>query len=355
MRGRGLTRRFVLRARHPARAFAALVSLLLAASFAAPATAAPDELRVLRLRHHAANHPHRDLAAEYDLLNAFARASGRRLRWLEALRPAELVERLRRGEGDVLIADPGPQTPADLVATLPVGRYRYVAVGRNAKRAADPTELGGTRFAVTLSSPLWPYLEAVATRIPGLELVVLPDDVAREQVIEGIAAGEYDGAAITLAPGPASLPAGITPWFEFSAVQDAAWYLAPSRAVLATELNGFLERYHAAVTRPLPRTDERRLLRVITRVDPQNYFLRRGRPGGFEFGLVSAFAATHKRRVDWLVATSDEQALAWLREGRGDLVTTRVDRGIVDAEPRVRASRSYYHGSTVLVARRASR
>ena len=55
-------------------------------------------------------------------------------------------------------------------------------------------------------------------------------------------------------------------------------------------------------------------LRAITRIDTRNYFVRDGRPAGFEYEMVKWFAQSQGLEVEFLAADTDSQALAWLRE-----------------------------------------
>jgi membrane-bound lytic murein transglycosylase F len=96
---------------------------------------------------------------------------------------------------------------------------------------------------------------------------------------------------------------------------------------------------------------ERGTLRVITRIDNPNYFVREGRPAGFEYELVQAFARAQGLDVEVLVADDDTQALQWLRAGGGDIVTARVRTTQVARDSTLASSTPYFHSASVVVGR----
>ena len=318
----------------------------------------PATLGVLKLRHHELNHPHRDVAGELRLLTDFARDRGLRLQWIDAVSPGELARRAASGDGDVIIADLPPRAAAEfgLAATRPLGRYEHVVWGRAGLVASDPTGLAGRRVAIQLSSPLWPYLSRLEGTLRDLDVVVLPDDLTRTAVLEGLQAGSYDAAVVAAAPGdnPAARIAAVRRLFTLSADNNAVWHLRREDGGLVAQLNDYVERYHARVGPPRPPRDgsalERRVLRVITQIDPQNYFLERGHPAGFEYDLVRRFARGQGLGIEMLVAEDDTQALEWLRAGAGDLISTRVNTTQVGSDLALAQSRHYFHSADVIVS-----
>jgi len=322
-------------------------------------------LRVLKLRHQDVNHPHRDTAAEYRLLADFARREGLRIEWLDGVEPAELARRLRRGEADLLIADLAPDVAAtsSLAAGLAMGSYRHVVFGRGDIEARDPRDLAGLRVAVNLSSPLWPYLNELAAVRP-MSVVVLPDNTSREALLAGIGTDAWDAAVVSVRAGenPAAAMPRVQSLFELSGGNLARWRFAPQHSALRERLDAYLLRSHAGVTAPpqvalgdLDAISKRHVLRVITRVDPHNYFVRDGRPAGFEYELMRLYARRHGLSVEFLVGESDQQILEWLRRGMGDIVATRVNADAVRVDPALTQSRSYFHSASVILHRSGPR
>jgi len=330
-----------------------------------PASAAPaleiPALRVLKLRHHEANHPHRDTSGEFRLLSRFARQNGLNLQWIDGIQPSELVARLQRGEGDIVIADvlPDPGDAGKLLSSLSMGPFTYAVYGRRDVHALTPHDLAGLRIGINLSSPMWPYLHALQRKLEAVQVVVLPDNTDREALLQGIDDDTYDAVVVTarVNEDPAATMPQLKRLFELSTDNNSLWHFRPSQAGLRDQLNSFLQRYAAASAVPhaafgdLDDIKRRRVIRVITRIDPKNYFLKRGRPAGFEYELVRSFANHNGLAVEFLVAENDSQVLQWLRDGFGDIVATRVNTAAVAAHPDLHQSVNYFHSADVIVSR----
>ena len=344
------------------------VALTLAVLYGATASAGsgssnapPPVLRVLKLKQQEINLPHRDSAGEFGMLADFARRRGMNIQWIEADRPDELYRRLRRGEGDLIATDLPPEQSSDasLLPSLSMGSFRYYAFGREELKASDPRALQGLRVAISIASPLWPYFEQLRRELPGIVPVLMPNGTPRETLLAGVADGRFD---VAIAPArsnekPVADYPGLKSLFELSDQNQVVWYFPHQRGALRDALNSYIQRFHAAVLSPqtdygdLAAIKNRGLLRAITRIDAQNYFVRNGRPAGFEYEMVELFARAHRLRVEYMVADTDQQMLEWLRNGVGDVITTRVRAVDVLADAELSQSRSYFHSASVLVGR----
>ena len=319
-------------------------------------------LRVLKLRHHEAGHPHRDVAGEYSILSAFAAREGRHLRWIDGVQPAQLATALALGEGDIVIADLAPEDVerGQLLPGLAVGGYRDAVYGRVELAVHDPLQLAGLRVAISIASPLWPYLIRLGETLEGLTVVSLPDSMGREEALRGVSRGDYDAVVVSLRgdEDPVNAMPRVRSLFEFGARKASRWHYPSDKSALRDAIDAYLLQTHTAVPRShaalgdLDVIRNRHVLRVITRVDPRNFFVRDGRQAGFEFELVRSFASDLGLSVEFLVADTDEQVLDWLRSGFGDIVTTRVDGSEVAADPALLQSKPYFHSASVLVHRR---
>jgi len=234
-----------------------LLNLLVGAVFSPnsfSATTAAGELRVLKLRFHEINHPHRDVAGEFRLLSDFARDAGLTIRWLDAVQSLELEQRLARGEGDLMVADrvPHNDTTATTMDGLGMGQFDYVVSGNSESEASDPSQLSGLRVAVSLASPMWSYLTALERADNGPALVVLPDHYNRQQILAGIEAGRYDAAVVSSRTNEQLLVDHRTlkRLFVLSGNNTAMWKFAPAREQLRDQFNSYLRRYHATVAAP---------------------------------------------------------------------------------------------------------
>ncbi|MBK8958066.1 MAG: transporter substrate-binding domain-containing protein [Proteobacteria bacterium] len=298
------------------------------------------------------------------MLADFARRRGMGIQWIEAERPDELYQRLRRGEGDVIATDLAPEQARDasLLPSRSMGSYRYFAYGRQGIAAEDPRGLKGLKVAISVASPLWPWFEQLRREVAGIVPVLMPNGTPRETLLAGIASGHFD---VAIAPAranekPLADYTDLKALFEVSDQNPVVWYFPAERAALRDALDSYVQRFHAAVLTPqadygdLAAIKSRGLLRAITRIDAQNYFVRNGRPAGFEYEMVQLFAREHRLRVEYLVADSDQQMLEWLRSGAGDLITTRVRAADVAADGALTQGRSYFHSASVLVGRTGS-
>lgn len=139
--------------------------------------------------------------------------------------------------------------------------------------------------------------------------------------------------------------AGIVRTLPFNTQNRRAvkWALRSSNPMLKAALNHQINRYLISMGLPtryqedLSGLKKRRLLRVVTRPDPNNYFLENGRPVGFEYELLKRFAKQHKLWLDVIVAADEQEMIYWLKEGKADLMTMKVpdndDAEIVNSLP----------------------
>jgi membrane-bound lytic murein transglycosylase F len=322
----------------------------------------PGPLRVLSVRTDEATRSHGH-DAQLRMLADFARVLGREVEWAEVSQPTKLYARLVSGAADIVV---GPE-PADLsahpevAATTPVATERYVVVGRAGDTAASPLDLAGKSIAMPLASPHWDYFERLAEVLPGIKLHALPNALERDAPLRLVADGMVDFAIVSVTDDQdwlANHPR-VRPLFNLTGERPLRWLLRRGDDALLSNLNQFIDRYHTAYAEPAAtRRDfaairQRGVLRVITRVEPRNYFVHEGRPSGFELELVTAFAQRHKLRLEVRVAANDDQVLDWLKKGVGDLATARLDGSRVAEDPALKASRRYHYEAYATVSRRA--
>lgn len=329
------------------------------------ASAAPDALRVLALPTVGDAQGVGDEQARR-MLEDFARALGRRLEWSNAVRPADIRQRILNDAVDVVIA-PGPvppdaRTAARLVATSPVATERYVVVGRTDNRARNPLELARMSVAMALGSPHWHYFDRVQRIVPGLKLHALANELPRSAPLQLVADGMVDIAVLPVAGGLDFLADNprIKRLFDLTTERPLSWYVRRTDPALLANLNQFIDRYHAAYFEPsvfvrdFAAIKRRGVLRIITRVEPGNYYIRDGKPSGYELELAANFAERHKLRLEVRVAHDDAQMLDWLTRGAGDLVTGRlVEAPTQGSGPGYARSRTYGYEAFATVSRRA--
>jgi membrane-bound lytic murein transglycosylase F len=326
-------------------------------------TSSQQALRVLVLSGEA-NSSHRHDALEISILNDYARNNRRQIEWVPVFRTRDLYNKLVRSEGDIAIGslpDALADNPA-IASTHPLATERYQLLGRIENTARNPLELSNMRIAIRMSSPLWSYFEKLQRIVPGLELDALPSDLDRDAALRLIADGIYDATVL-----PSTVEADdlgnyprLKRLFDLTDFQPVGWFLRSDSRGLLANLNEFIERYHAAYFEPIkaPRDfaaiKKRGVLRAITRLDPQNYFVEGGSPAGYEFELIRAFARAHDLQLQIMVANDDAQLVQWLREGAGDILTARMDAKTVHGDPGIAFSRNYHHTAYVIVSNKKS-
>lgn len=327
---------------------------------APPADPGAARLRVLTLDARAANHPHRNVSLELTMLHDYARANSLALEWIEIYRPQDLYDMLVRGEGDLVVGALPPELvrSSAITSTEAIATERYQLVGRTGTAARNPLQLNGLHIAAHLSSPLWPYLQQLRRVLPRMRLDALPNHLDREEVLRLVADGVYDATVVPTASGDDALTdhPRLKALFDLTDVQPVSWYVRGDNARLRDSLNGFIERFHTAYFEPVtaPRDfraiQARGVLRVITRLDSQNYYLADGKPAGHELELIAAFAEAHRLRLEVLVGSNEAQILEWLKIGAADIITTRVDGNEVRSDPAFRMSRRYHYTAYAIVS-----
>lgn len=320
----------------------------------------PVHLRVLKLRDHELIHAHRNAALEARMMEDFARSEGYVIDWVEVVQPEELHDGLITGKGDLAIGSLPPELAAEseLLRTEPLDTERHLLVGRSESAIASPLELVGAKVAVPLSSPLWSYFQKLQKTIPGLQIEALPNAQSRDDLLRQVAEGVYDATVVPGAAADEDLadhPA-LRRLFDMTGDEAVSCYVPAGHVALLDRLNRFIQSFHTAYLEPLhaPRDSRAiqatKVLRVITRLDPLNYFLKDGKPAGFEFELAQQFAAERGLRIEVLVGKTDEEILGWLKSGAGDLLISRVDEARVDTDPALSRSIGYHYTAYVTVA-----
>ncbi|MGR9089196.1 MAG: transglycosylase SLT domain-containing protein [Gammaproteobacteria bacterium] len=298
---------------------------------------------------------------EETMLSDFARNAGVEVEWINVFRSAEALELILSGAADLSISGVPIDQRDDprLLSSEPIGLKRFRIIARQGETADSPLGLAGKSVAVKLSSPMWSYLDRLRGAIEDLRLQVLPDDLSRDETLQMVSDGIYDAALVATEAGDTAIEdfPRTKYLFDLTGPQPVAWFARADETALVAELNAFIARFHTAYNDPEARLrsfDEAKRqgrLRIITRLDGQNYFLKRGRPAGFELGLARRFAKRHGLRLEVLVARDDEQIVQWLRNGVGDIVTARLDADAVYGDPGYTMSRDYRFEAAVLVSR----
>ncbi|MCC7412444.1 MAG: transporter substrate-binding domain-containing protein [Gammaproteobacteria bacterium] len=326
-----------------------------------PALQSRGRLRILVLDQHEVRVPQRP-SLERQILGDFASRYGLQPVWVRLASRDDIARALTDGRGDVAIDEFSLQYDGrpQFAQTAPLRSARYIAVARGGDGAPRGiSDLLGRRIAVGRSSPVWGVLERLADAYPTITLLPQPEFRDDRKMLAALARGEVDvvvGRRDRLVPLLASAP-DLEQCFDLTDDRPIAWTTRASAPSLREALDEHLHRSELVrrdrptYTDDLPGLQKRGVLRIVTRADPDNYFLDKGRPAGFEHDLALRFAAGRRLRVEVIVVDSAEEMSAALRDGHADLMIARS--GVHDAanDPDLVLSRPYYHVAPTLVTR----
>lgn len=244
---------------------------------------------------------------------------------------ARLLELVATGQADLAVArlSVTPRRAAQVRFTVALDRVReQVVVGpeRDAPRTLD--ELAGMRLAVRLGSSYAETADALAERVPGLRVDLLPGTRSTESILEDVADGVLEAtiADDAIVEAVRAWRPELRPGLVLGEPRAIAWAVRPDAEELARRLDAALTRSElvddllAPEARDLSAIRARGVLRVLTRNNAVTYFLHRGHPMGFEYELARRFARSIGCRVRVVVPPRAEDLVPWLLEGRGDLI-----------------------------------
>lgn len=308
------------------------------------------KLRILALRQFEVSDAHNESSFQRKMVLNFAKQAGLKPAWVYVDDQKDLVPYLLEGKGDIVIGDGAfaSESNPKVAKTLPMAVVRYEIISRKGAPAIKrPGDLSGHRIAIKQSAPIWHRIKTLKSRYPDIEVESIPDYLSPQTIIDRVANGTYDLAAVDFGSFKPYLTArdDVKAAFDLSSDKQLAWLVRPGNPALREALNRFLLTHHMVWRAPdyyredLPGLEKRKVLRVITRVEPNSYFLRDGQPAGFEYELAQRFARRHHLSLELVVADSDAQMLEWLKQGRGDLVAAPLTAE--DAGPGVSLSREY--------------
>lgn len=133
---------------------------------------------------------------EYDMARKFAHDNDLRLEMIVPPRGEDLMSWLQQGRGDIIAAAFSPteehlSSEADF--SRPYNHVSHVVVARADEALIQgPQDLAGRTLHVQRASSNWQTLRRLQETGVALNLVAVPDDAEAEDIIDGVARGEYD-------------------------------------------------------------------------------------------------------------------------------------------------------------------
>ncbi len=247
----------------------------------------------------------------------------------------KLIPYLIDGKGDVIVTNlmVTPKLRRQIAFTSPLTRVQGQVITRTGDGYLQkPADLEGRKIALQLSSPFWDAVAALQKEYEELAIETIPEGVDTEAILDRVARGEYD---VTVLDSNVVSEVFTYRWefrspFPITRDRLIAWGVRSDARELRIALDRFLSSarldepiestYHA----DLPEIKERKVLRVLTRNNPANYFLWRGELIGFEYELVQEFAKQQGLQVEMIVPPTWGDLLKWLEQGRGDFVAASM-------------------------------
>jgi len=301
--------------------------------------------------------------AEQSLILLYARQHQLRPVWIDVDVPAQLIPLLQDGKADMIAAvRPALIESAQdqILLTLPWSMsHQQVVVRADTGRLKDAKDLSTRQVAIKRSSPIWAKLEQMANRYSGMDLLVIPERVDVETVLQRVASAHYDvtimdsvilGSHLTQ-----HLELDIA--FNFTEEEMMTWGVMPAAHALHESLNRFLNKKHLEINlakiykQDLPALQTKGLLRLITYRNSVSYFLDKGKLKGFEYELVARFAKSNNMRLDVVIANSHEQMRTLLLQGKGDIIAAATHVGSYVDDKDISYSKAYNYSAPVIVGR----
>ena len=272
---------------------------------------------------------------DYDLARDLAEELNLELMLVKAENYAQMVQKLLEGEGDIVAASltitPARQEQAAFsVPYLYVDEYLITAASDSLPTTIE--DLAGMRVGVRRSSSHYETLLDIQQRVPSLQIHTASEKLGLEYLIDGIVRGEYQATVADehLWRGVESYYDNMVTPLIVAENRPIALMMRPDDVRLKNRVDEYLlarqftRQSQQTFTDDLPGLKERRRLRMITRNNAMTYFIHRGRQVGFEYELIKKFADRHDLRLDIVIPDSHADLLAYLNEGKGDVVAAAM-------------------------------
>jgi membrane-bound lytic murein transglycosylase F len=274
-------------------------------------------------------------ALDRTIAEGLAKELGLELALVVAKDYPDMVDKLLNGEGDVIAADMTvTESRKKRVAfSTPYQYVDEVLITASGDKMPEGVEgLNGKEVCVRRSSSYFETLTGLKKRIPNLVIREMQEDLDTDEIIDKVERGECFSTVTdsifweAMSPGYEGLGAPLT----LVKARPVAVAVRRESRMLKQKVNEFLisraltGHRQALYTDDLEGLKKRRVLRMITRNNAMTYYIYRGSLVGFEYELMKRFADEHKLRLEIVIPPSHEDLIAWLNEGRGDVVAAAM-------------------------------
>jgi membrane-bound lytic murein transglycosylase F len=245
-----------------------------------------------------------------------------------------LIPYLLAGRGDIIAANMTAtrERKQKIKFTIPLVTTKEQIVCRALdKRIKRKADLAGKTVMIEDGTCYRKNLERLKREIPSLKIQSAPDGMDTQEILEKVAGGKFEAVISdsNYVDVIQSYRPGIRVVYEFPEDRHIAWGIRPDNIKLLKVLDAFLKtqlpRYRmGSMKGDLPEIKERKILRVLTRDNPFNYFIHRGELMGFEYELAKKFAKENDLQLIMVVPPAWNDLIPWLITGKGDIIASSL-------------------------------
>lgn len=272
---------------------------------------------------------------DYDIAHSLADALNLKLELVKSDNYVQMLEKLLGGEGDIIASSLTITPDRENIAAFSVPYLyvdEYLITARADSLPETVADLAGMEISVRQSSSYYQTLIDVQKEVPSLRIHTVSDTLGTEDLIKGIAQGEYKATLCDahLWHAIANYHDNLVAPLVVAEARPLALMMRPNDAKLKVAVDEYLLAHQFTrhrqqeFTDDLPGLKERRRLRMITRNNAMTYFIYRGQQVGFEYELMKRFASEHGLRLEIVIPDSHAELLPYLNEGKGDVVASAM-------------------------------
>jgi len=277
---------------------------------------------------------------------------------------SKLIPALLEGRGDVIVDN---LTITDsrlrkMAFSVPVDHVREkVVVAADNDSIERVRDLDGKKVMVNKGSTFWQALKWLQeNRYPNIEILEIEDGVKIEEVLDRLAAGEFDATIMdsNLVEIYETYRDDFKVAVNFSSQRDIGWGVRKDATRLVSEINRYLQLEYRVegrderFTGDLDEIDKRHVLRVLLRNNAASYFVYRGELMGFEYELAREFADYNGLRLEVVVPPSHRELTTWLLEGRADIAMSFLEPDDAQRKLGVAYSNPYHYARQHIVVQK---
>jgi len=320
-------------------------------------------LRVLSVRDPELPHLQRGESVqdrELALLSSLADWLNVKLQMIYTETYADLTPALLADKGDLIAANMAitPERQRIMLFSMPIETVREQLVAASSCNIRNLNELNGKTVVIERGTSYWENVNELRKRYPGIKILSSNTDTENLMAETGSGKIEFTVTDDNYLENYLNYRDDLKAVYTFPGTRKIAWAMDKKSEALRHAVDLFLERELPLFRDRRGKFDlsslrRRRILRVITRDNPINYYIHRGRMMGFEYELAEKFANDNGMRLVMITPPHQKYMIPWLLAGKGDLIASTLT--VTDkrtASPDVAACEPYLDVNEVVVTRK---